>query len=456
MGEDNDYFPRVTIETSKSKATLSVNFKVSTSGVSDTPPGLKELFATLEDWTAHCIAAISHMPFFSSVGHYAVEKRVQQNLIDHLKLESISHEELILDEDDERKRYSFILHEDDVSYVAQSLSETTHLIKAARAIQRSNLSAIIAEFDFLIFRSLTAIAKDHPEIFVSDDEQIKAGYLRSGKTFEDWQSEKSAKTIEKKLRESHKDVVDWVLDEVANLKDPQKVKKNKYYRDFLEVCQRRHLFIHNGGTVNEDYRRKCLDAGLPKADLPENGVLLEVDPKYLTRAAARVYLVGAFTMFIVAQNVYPRHKSVAHRMMLSASHEFLQAGLTKMAERIIDFAEFNSGDFSNDLKLKFAINKALSKLLDPSKDTSEQTENAEKVLEQYDWSVTTPIFDLALACAKRDFSNLLELAEAAQKAGLSYRDVRSFVVFREAVEIEGFMDCFPKANLLIEDKTQQA
>lgn len=451
MSQGDDFLPRVTIETTSSEGVLNVNFRLSTSGVKDVPNGLKALFATLEDWTSFCIASIQHMPIMSSAGHYVVDANVREDLIAHLKEESISHEEIDLDEAGERRRYSFIIHEDDVEYIASKLSGTSQMIKAARAIQRSNLSALIAEFDFLVYRSLNAIGVDFPEIFVPDDEKIEIGKLRSGKKIEEWQSEKIKSSIERKLRESHKEIVEWILREVAKLSDLSVVNKSPFFRDFLEICQRRHLLIHNGGIVNNDYLARCQEAGIDKKTLPALGESVDVDLRYLKRSAARVYLVGAFSMYLVAQKAYPEHKLIAHRMLLSASHDFLHAGMTKMAERIIEFAEHSKSSFDQDLRLKFAINKALAKLYDPEADEAKQTSNAKLVLSNYDWSVTTPIFDLALACVRREFENLIPLAKAAFSAGLTYRQVRYYVVFREARLREGFMECFPKSSLLLEN-----
>lgn len=453
VSKDAEFLPRVIFETSENSSSLHINFKLSTSGATDIPDGLQDLFSALEDWTAHCIASIQHMPVLSSIGHYVVDKEVHTKLLKYLKGESISYEEIDLDEKGGKRRYSFILHDDDVNYVAAELSQTTHMIKAARAIQRSNLSALVAEFDYLVFRSLNAVCRDFPQFVVPDDEKVDVGYLRSGRSFVDWQSERVQKAVERKLFESHSDIIKWILTDIAKLQDGSAVEKSPFFKDFIEVCQRRHLLIHNGGIVNSEYVRKCVEAGISRESLPRIGDQLDVDVEYLRRAAARVYLVGAFTMFLVAQRVYPSHNNVAYRMLLSASHDFLLAGMTKLAERIIDFAEYNSKNFDNDLKLKFAINKALSKLLDPGLDRDNQTELAKKVLDRYDWSVTTPIFDLALACVKREFSNVIPLARAASAAGLSYREVRSFVVFKEARDIDGFMECFPKTMLLIEKST---
>ncbi|WP_141104874.1 hypothetical protein [Thioclava sp. IC9] len=455
MADDSEFLPRVVIESRGGTGSLRVNFKLVGADRDDLTKGAKSILEVFEDWTAYCIASIQHMPGMSSVGYYFADRKIKDEVIEFLKESAIAREEEVVqgeDGEEDFERHSFVIHDDDITAVAQKLSTTSQMLKAARSIQRANLSALIAEFDFLMLRLLTSVCQDFPEYLISDEETISVGLLRSGKSFEDWQAEQIERKISRKLRESHQDLIDWILTDVAKLKDSSKVHSSHFYRDFLEVCQRRHLFIHNGGIVNEDYLEKCKGAGFKIEQLPKIGTALSIDPEYLRSSAARVYLVGAFIIHLVFQSIYSEKRQFSFRALLSASHEFLLSDLTKMAERIIDFAEFNSTKFDHDLRLKFGINRALARLYEPNTDKDTQNKNARQVLDKYDWSVVDPILKLALACVRRDFSDLTKLAEEAHKAGLEFQDANSFCVFREAREIEGFMDCFPRSALLITNK----
>jgi len=81
---------------------------------------------------------------------------------------------------------------------------------------------------------------------------------------------------------------------------------------------------------------------------------------------------------------------------------------------------------------------------------SEQLSKAESVLDCYDWPIVTPTFELALACIRRQYDNIIPLAKAAADFGLSYNEVKTYVVFREARKQKEFMDCFPRTLLGIE------
>lgn len=457
MSDNDEFLPRVIIETRGSTASLLVNFKLVGVGRDALSKSAKSILEAFEDWTAFCIASIEHMPTMSAYGYYFADMKIRDEVVNFLRDSAIAYEEEVSesdgDDEEDSSRQSFVIHDDDIAAVAQKLSTTTHLLKAASSIYRANLSSLIAEFDYLMLRLLNSICQDFPELLIFDDESIPVGVLRNGKTLQDWQSEQVEKKIAKKLRESHQDLIDWILTDVAGLKDLSTVKSSPYYRDFLEICQRRHLIIHNGGIVNNDYIAKCRAAGFTLKDLPKVGTPLNIDPEYLRSAAARVYLVGSFIINLIFQARYDGNAHFSHRALLSASHEFLLSDLTKMAERVIEFAEVKSSAFDHDMRLKFGINRALAKLFEPGIDPDTQSANANAVLNDYDWSVVDPILRLALACVRRDFSNLIPLAREAHKAGLKYKDANSFCVFREARRVQGFIECFPKSALLLPDKS---
>ncbi|PTA98889.1 MULTISPECIES: hypothetical protein [unclassified Sulfitobacter] len=456
MSGKDEFLPRVIIESNEYGGSFRMNFKLVGPGRDTVPEGAKEVLESFEDWTAFCIASIKHMPPMSGFGYHITDYQIKEEVLAYLKDNAISSEETPVNAEGNKNngvRHSFIIHDDDVAAVAQKMATTSHLLKAASSIQRANLSALIAEFDFLLLRLLRSVCLDFPELLIPGDETISVGYLRSGKSVQDWEADQVEKVLSKKLRGSHKDLIDWILSDIAKLNDLSYVKKDSHYRDFLEVCQRRHLFIHAGGVVNKEYLENCISAGIPKDSLPKLGTQLDIDHEYLRSAAARVYVVGSYILHLVFQQVYRAHASKSYSALLSASHEFLLAELTKMAARIVEFAEFNKAKFDNDLRLKFGINKALTKLFEPGVEEEAQSRNAELELARYDWSVTDPVLALALACVKRDFENLLELAQSAHTAGLSHKDAKAFAVFREARETEGFMECFPKSSLLITDES---
>lgn len=294
----------------------------------------------------------------------------------------------------------------------------------------------------MVLRCLRAVGRDFPNLFIPGEKTISYGELKSKNGYEEWERDEVNSVIEGWLRGDHASLIEKVAIEICNTQDISIIKKDQFYIEFIEVCQRRHLMIHNGGEVNDIYINKCLSAGVSKDKISPKGSRLDADNRYIKHSAACVYLVGLYIISMVAMKKYPEHKKIVFRILLSASHSFLEKKLTKMANSVIKFAEVNSRDFSNEQKLKFAINKALCKLLDEDLDYDTQTKEAKNIIINYDWSVSNPILELARSCVERDFEKLEQLAISAKKFGLDYKTVKTYVVFKEAVENHQILDIF--------------
>lgn len=138
-----------------------------------------------------------------------------------------------------------------------------------------------------------------------------------------------------------------------------KIRNEKVFKDFLEVCQRCRILIHNGGVINRVYLDKCVASGIPRESLGKEGERVDISEKYAKRASARVFQVGYYLLHLYLQRSFPEDADLSYKSLLSDAHTFLENDLTKMSLRICDFAEYSAKNFDQDLKLRFAVNRAL-------------------------------------------------------------------------------------------------
>ncbi len=295
------------------------------------------------------------------------------------------------DEEQKRTTFSFIFHEEDLREVAAKLATTTQMMRAAHAMKRSVLGSLIAELDFFMSRFLALAAKLEPERFYDVNESVPLGKIVSAGSVNDYIESRIKSAVRDKLRDSHVDQIDWVVTTFGLAQDISKYRKSKIFREFVEVCQRRYVLTHNGGIVNGEYIKKCLDAGLDEADILPKDSKAEVSFKYMRRAAARVYLTGYFRINDVCPSRNFLIRSLQSFATCSRRHmTFWISENTKMANRVIEFAEYSKKDFDNDLKLKFGLHRALASLFAPDTPEEQQNKDALRILNLYDWSVTTP------------------------------------------------------------------
>lgn len=447
---DDINLPRVIIHKREGYASLEFNFTPEKEREVGDSSIVERLLGLADDWTSFCVSHIKFTPSISQAGYFWLDHAVNEDILTFLNDVSISKEiSRNPDSDIDDLTYSFILHEDDLQQVANKLATTTRIIRAADAVKRSALGSLVAEFDYFMLRFLEICSEKLPDKFYDESKSISIRDFKSIGGLDEVIRRQVQDTINQRLRESHSETISWVVSKLELSKDVTKHKEDGVFKDFVEVCQRRHILTHNGGIVNSTYLAKCSEAGLDLNKLPKLGERADVTKQYLMRATARVYLTGFFLVHLFIQNVMKGYQRKSFGNLLSTSHTFLEEDLTKLALRVVDFAEISKKQFDHDMHLKFGINRALASLFDPAMEPDEQVAAAEVALSRYDWSVKDPIFTLALACTRRDFSGLIPLARQAHEAGLDYNSARTFAVFREARRLEGFLDCFPRSPLML-------
>lgn len=451
MSEEETDFPRVRIRTGNSTSAFQFNWSRGHSAVDQAPEELVKILNLLNDWTAYCISSLDFIPTMSSAGFFMVDRVISEKDVAFLTKLAISFEEKEISDGGIEK--SFIFHEEDLSEVAKRMDTTSQMLRAARSVQRSSITSLISELDYFLQRLLKICATLDSKKFVDGSEAISVNEITAYGSIDDLLSDKASKKIADLLRGSHEAVFDWIVETFELEKGATRFKNSELFREFMEVCQRRHIMVHNGGRVNRSYIDKCKKAGLNEADFLQLGEQASVSAKYLMRATARVFLTGYFVTQMLIQKMFPSQREACFYNALSVTHDFLERDFTKMAKRVCEFIEFSDKYFDHSLRLKFGINRALCELFDPDLDEVDQNSRAEEILEKYDWSVSTPLFDLALKCIRRDFEEIVPLAKRASEDGLSYSDARTFVVFREARNVEGFLSCFPRQALMIEKAT---
>lgn len=452
MSESNDKIgpdlPRVKIIKSDTHGAIEVNFKEAYYNKSDISDTTLKILELTDDWTSQCLGTMRFAHEMAATGHFIAERVIDNNTIKFLTDTCISHEEVRTSPTE--TTYSFIFHNDDIPKVQRGLSNVFRMMDTAKSIQKSNLSSLVANFDTFIAKFIKILVSQAPEKVVDLQESVKIEEVVRLGGIENVLQSRASKVIDQKLRGSHFELISWILETFNIVKNPSRVLDDKIFKGFIEVCQRRHLIIHNGGLVNENYVQNCEKAKTPRERTLEINTEADVSEKYLKGAAARTYLTGFYIAHLYLQNCERGSPQNSYTSMLTAAHDFLLDGRTKMCRRICEFAMESRKKMSNDMVLRFAINQALSYLYDPALTKEEQNSQARSVLKSYDWSVITPDFELALAAVRREEHQAIKLARKAHESGrIGYAEATTWCVFKEFRKIPGFLECFPRAPLML-------
>lgn len=201
-------------------------------------------------------------------------------------------------------------------------------------------------------------------------------------------------------------------------------------KDFGEICERRNIITHASGIVNRRYRERLIQLKFPEKDIPKIGEELDITSNYILRSNGRVALLGFWILHSVWRKISPSESVESMRYIISASHDMLTAGFTKMARRICTLGL--SFDKITDVeKAYLVINLALSYYLEDGVEEVSKKENVEKSLSLREWDIVNGKFALAICCLKEDYENLGEKIDGAVADGVDIHDFMNWALFKK-------------------------
>jgi hypothetical protein len=263
-------------------------------------------------------------------------------------------------------------------------------------IKRNFVVSLISQFDMYIGALIRCIFLVRPDLINNSEKQLTYSQLKTFNNMEDAREYIIEKEIETVLRESHTDQFRWFERKLSlNL-----LKDLPIWAIFIELTQRRNLFVHNNGIVSTQYLNVCIEN---KVAIPESlkvGDVLDVNLKYFEEAFTCLFELGMKLNQVLRRNLLPDEIENADKSFLNISFELIQNKQYKLAKEIYDFADKYIKKYSNnDLSLRIKLNRAqIYKWLN-------QNEKCIEIIESIDWSATGDLFKLASYVLLDDYEN---------------------------------------------------
>lgn len=414
---DDDKQDVAEIESSKNSEIENLNFRT-----------------LLNAWADSCHGFLDAFPLFSSVTHYVKHSTSGDELFKLLEAEATS-KTTFSKEGDPRSYTAYTLGRQHLDYAHRHITKRLQYERAENAISKSQLLAVVSEYESFMADLLKIAIKITPESFISSNQTVNANTIIRGGNLEQIRTSIIEDYITDLQRSSHVDVVKTVFKQLK-LNPPDE----KSLRDFGEVCLRRNTLTHANGVVNKVYRSEMEKLGFDAKDIPDYGDKLNIDNTYMRRAIARVFLMGYFTGHLVWQHLEKTARDDSVKLIINHSHDFLVFGYTKICGRLCEFG-LNSKSPAGEIDRAYLIiNLALSYLLNEKLSEDERQKGIENALSKRNWDIVDAKFAMALCCVKEEYENFGQLFDAVkdrdfhvnQFMGLAlFTKVRSQPIFKE-------------------------
>lgn len=326
---------------------------------------------------------------------------------------------------------------------------------AIKIIKRNFLVSIISQFDTYVSDLIKAIFAVRPEIIQSSEKQLTFAELNKFNTIQEAQDYIIEKEIETVLRESYTEQFKWF----ENKLKIQLRKDLPIWQTFIEITQRRNLFVHNDGKISTQYLNVCKENNVPLDDKLKVGDELDVGLKYFDKSFKCLFEIGVKLNQVIRRNLLPEELEKADNSFLNISFELIQNSQLDLAKTLYDFSDKYIKRYSNDdLKLRILLNRAQTyKWLDKEKECND-------IINSIDWTATGDLFKLASKVLIDDFVSACEIMrnigdneKVLNKA--FYKDWPIFKKFRSTDEFKkAYLEIFKSEfEITVEknDTTQQ-
>jgi hypothetical protein len=300
---------------------------------------------------------------------------------------------------------------------------------ASSLVPRSFLVALVSQYDSFLGLLIETLFLSKPEILNQSDKIISFSELVGFGSVEAARDHVIEKEIESVLRKSHAEQFDW-------LESSFKIKLRKgltVWPEFIEITERRNLFVHTGGQVSAQYLKICrLHDATVGADI--RGKQLSVTPGYFDRAYEVVFEVGVKLAHVFWRKLKPQDRKGADRDLVTTGYNLLVEEKYSLAKTVLDFGTDLKTHSSEELRLRLVVNRA------QAYKWAGQPDRAVQILEAEDFSALKEEFRLAEAVLRDDFHSALALVRVVGSSGGiklgDYRDWPLFKEFRKIAELE--------------------
>jgi hypothetical protein len=305
---------------------------------------------------------------------------------------------------------------------------------AITLVPRSMLVAFVSQFDGFLSRLLETIYLARPELLNGSERSLSFSELTAFESVEAARDHVLEKEIESLLRESHSKQFDW-LEKKFDL--PLR-KDLPVWPTFIEVTERRNLFVHTAGQVSAQYLQVCQ---AHKADCTQiqRGQRLKAGRAYMTQAYEAIFEVGVKLGHVLWRKVLPEQREDADRHLNRVLFELLVDGKYNLAKTAADFATGLKKFSSAETRMIFVINRA------QAYKWSGNEQRVQEILDAEDFTALQDKFQLAAAVLLNDFSRALRLVESMgdsrRNAASEYRE---WPLYRELRKRSDFAELFRK------------
>ncbi len=293
------------------------------------------------------------------------------------------------DKVEESSTVKFNLDGDKRSDFDRLKKEMNSVQSATRLMPRNFIVALICCYDSFFGKILRYIFMVRSQILDSSERTLKYSDLLEFADIPEAREYLVEKEVESVIRKSHVEHFAW-------LEKKLKTSFNKNLRswpNFVELTERRNLFVHTDGVVSSQYLQVCKQH---KCDMNPNirtGTSLGVSREYFENAYMCLYEIGFKLGHVIWRKLQKEEIAKIDSNLIERTYDLIVGGDYEIAARILEFFTQSQSQMPHENDSNFRI---LMINLAQSYKWQKNESKAKEILNRCDWSASEDRFRLAV------------------------------------------------------------
>ncbi|HEY9036824.1 MAG TPA: hypothetical protein VIM96_08960 [Pseudomonadales bacterium] len=248
--------------------------------------------------------------------------------------------------------------------------------KAEELLPGIMLMGVVSQFDVFYAHLVRHVLSIKPNKIYESQKDFKAVEIIKFTSIEEFKENLIEKYVDGVLRDSHHEQIKWV-ESALNIKLQQ---DEDLIREFIEITERRNLFVHCDGMINQQYLAVCNRQGINTENLMVGSKLI-VDKEYFDRACDLLIEISFKLHQVIWRNITQNADSEsANNTANNIIFNLIVSRNYKLAKILgIFWKNHCSKNSSHDHRLMGTLNLAQCyKWLD-------ETEEMNNILQEFSW-----------------------------------------------------------------------
>jgi hypothetical protein len=307
---------------------------------------------------------------------------------------------------------------------------------AQTLVPRGLFVALVSQFDAYVGALVKNFFRLRPEIVDTSGKSLTFSELAKFDSLQAARDYMVEKEIDALLRESHADQFDWLEKKFSIV-----LRKDlPAWPTFIEVTERRNLFVHTNGIVSRQYLEVC---GRHSCQLPESlriGEALPLTQEYFSAAYECLFQIGVKLGQVLWRKLAPDQIAKADGNLILITYGLINDGRYQLARELLDFATALPRHSAEDQRLRFVVNRAQTyKWIQDEKKCRE-------ILGAEDWSAMNLKFQLAHAVLTDNFAGAISIVTqmGTNEQELDKHSYREWPLFKEFRKRPDFIALFER------------